>query len=50
MTIWTYPDGFAEFRKLKQELYAMGYETAGRPLPFGVPITASPGGSKSAAE
>ena len=50
VTIWTYPDSFAEFRKLKEELYAMGYETAGRPLPFGVPITASPDGSKSAAE
>jgi len=50
VTIWTYPDSFAEFRALKQELYAMGYETAGRPLPFGIPISASPEGSKSAAE
>jgi hypothetical protein len=50
VTIWTYPDSFAQFRKLKQELYAMGYETAARPLPFGIPISAAPQGSKSAAE
>lgn len=50
VTIWTYQDSFDEFRRVKKELYRMGYETAGRPLPFGVPITASPEGSKSAAE
>jgi hypothetical protein len=50
VTIWTYPDSFEEFRRLKKVLYHMGYETAGRPLPFGIPISASPEGSRSAAE
>lgn len=50
ITVWTYPDSFAEFRRLKKELYGMGYLVAGRPLPEGMPIGASPRGSKSSAE
>ncbi len=50
ITVWTYPDSFTEFRKLKKELYGMGYLVAGRPLPVGMPIGASPRGSKSSAE
>jgi hypothetical protein len=50
ITVWTYPDSFAEFRRLKKELFQMGFATAGRPLPDGVPIGGSPEGSKSAAE
>ncbi|MGD9723543.1 MAG: hypothetical protein AB7O59_19325 [Pirellulales bacterium] len=50
ITVWTYPDSFSEFRLLKKELYAMGYAVAGRPLPEGMPIGASPHGSKSSAE
>ncbi len=50
VTIWTYPDSFAEFRQLKQELYHLGFPTAARPLPHDVPIGGSPQGSKSAAE
>ena len=50
VTIWTYPDSFAEFRQLKQELYQLGFPTAGRPLPHGTPIGGSPQGTKSAAE
>jgi hypothetical protein len=50
ITVWTYPDSFAEFRRLKKELYGMGYAVAGRPLPEGMPIGASPSGSKSSAE
>jgi hypothetical protein len=50
VTIWTYPDSFDEFRRLKKVLHQAGYETAGRPLPFGIPISASPEGSRSAAQ
>jgi hypothetical protein len=50
ITVWTYPDSFAEFRKLKKELYQMGYAVAARPLLEGMPIGASPHGSRSSAE
>ena len=50
ITIWTYPDGFAAFRRIKEELYRLGFATAGRPLPQDVPIGVSPQGTKSAAE
>ena len=49
-TIWVYPDSFAEFRQLKQELYELGFSTAARPLPHGVLIAGSPEGSRSAAQ
>jgi multidrug efflux pump subunit AcrA (membrane-fusion protein) len=50
VTIWTYPDSFAEYRALNEELHRLGYATAGRPLPEGFPIGGSPQGSKSAAQ
>jgi hypothetical protein len=50
VTLWTYPDSFSQFRRLKAELYRLGYPIAGRPLPEGVPISSSDRGSKSAAE
>lgn len=50
VTIWTYADSFAGFRRVKRELYRLGYSVAGRPLPLGTPISASPDGTKSAAE
>ena len=50
VTIWTYPDSFAEYRVLNEELHRLGYATAGRPLPEGFPIGGSPQGSKSAAQ
>jgi hypothetical protein len=50
VTIWTYPDSFAEFRRLKKELYHLGFPTAARPLPYNIPIGGSPQGTKSAAE
>jgi hypothetical protein len=50
VTLWTYPDSFAQFRQLKKELYRLGFPTAARPLPFGVPIGGSPEGTKSAAQ
>jgi hypothetical protein len=50
VTLWTYPDSFEEFRAIKQELFRMGYLTAGRPLPAGYPIGGSPDGTRSSAE
>jgi hypothetical protein len=50
VTLWTYPDGFEAYRKLKAELYQQGFAVAGRPLPFDQPIGGSPHGSRSAAE
>jgi hypothetical protein len=50
VTLWTYPDSFAEFRSLKKELYQLGFPVAARPLQEGQLIGGSPNGSKSAAE
>jgi len=50
ITLWAYQDSFGDFRKVRKELYQLGYSVAGRPLPEGVPIGGSPKGSKSAAE
>ena len=50
VTIWVYPDSFDQFRKLKTELFKLGFLTAARPLPFGLPIGASPQGNHSTAE
>ncbi len=50
VTVWTYPDGFGNYQRLKKLFYRLGYSVATRPLPFGVPISASPEGSRSAAQ
>lgn len=50
VTFWVYPDSFEQFRQVKSELFKLGFLTAARPLPDGVPIGASPTGSHSAAE
>jgi hypothetical protein len=50
VTIWCYPDGFADFRRLKDFLQERGYSVAGRPLPEGFPIMGSPKGTKSSAQ
>lgn len=50
ITVWTYPESFGEFRKLKKALFDMGYATAARPLPPGILIGGSPNGSRSAAQ
>ncbi len=50
VTLWTYPDGFDDFQKLKKLLYRLGFTAAARPLPFDVPISASPEGTRSAAQ
>ena len=50
ITIWTYPDSFADFRRVKDNLYARGFLTAGRPMPEGQPIGGSPRGTRSGAQ
>ena len=50
ITLWTYPDSFDDFRRVKKELYRLGFPVAARPLPEGVPISGSSTGSKSTAE
>jgi len=50
ITVWTYPDSFSDFRRVKDALYELGYLTAGRPMPQGHPIGGSPHGSRSGAQ
>ncbi|REK18547.1 MAG: hypothetical protein DWQ37_04015 [Planctomycetota bacterium] len=50
ITIFTYPDSFPEFRKLKDELYRLGYRVAAFPLPAGSPIAVGPNGFASSAQ
>jgi len=50
ITVWVYPDSFDQFRKLKAELFKLGYLTAARPLPQDFPIGGSPDGTRSSAE
>jgi hypothetical protein len=50
ITIWVYPDSFDAFRRLKEELYPLGFLTAGRPLPAGQLISGSPNGTHSAVQ
>ncbi len=50
ITVWTYPDSFGQFRTLKQELFKIGFLSAGRPMPEEYPIGASPDGRRSAAQ
>ena len=50
ITVWTYPDSFQQFGRLKRWLFDRGFATAARPLPDGQPISGSPSGSRSAAQ
>ena len=50
ITIWVYSDSFDLYRRLRDELNVKGFLVAGRPLPDGVGIQGSPGGSKSAGQ
>jgi len=47
VTLWCYPDSFAAYRRIREELHRLGIPTAGRPLPDGAPIGGSTEGSKS---
>lgn len=50
VTMWVYPDSFALFRKLREDLQARGFLVAARPLPEGMAIRGSPAGSLSAGQ
>ena len=50
VTLWCYPDSFAAYRQIREELHRLGIPTAGRPLPEGAPIGGSTEGSKSVAQ
>jgi len=47
VTLWCYPDSFAAYRRIREELHRLGIPSAGRPLPDGAPIGGSTEGSKS---
>jgi len=47
ITLWCYPDSFAAYRQVREEMHRIGIPTAGRPLPEGAPIGGSTEGSKS---
>jgi hypothetical protein len=50
ITMWIYPDGFALYRQLRDDLHARGFLVAARPLPEGTSIRGSPVGSLSAGQ
>ncbi|MBN1909160.1 MAG: hypothetical protein JW818_05425 [Pirellulales bacterium] len=50
VTIWTYPDSFDAFRRMKEWLLRRGFLTAARLRDQGELITGSPDGSRSAAQ
>ena len=50
LTFWVYPDSFSLHRQLQQFAHDNGFDVAGRPLPFGIPITGSNQGSRSVAQ
>lgn len=50
VTVWVYPDSYAEFSTLKRWLYERGFLTAGWPLPDGYPIAGGPDGQRSGAQ
>ncbi len=50
LTYWVYPDSFKLCRKLQSAAHAEGFRVSARPLPFGIPISGSPYGSRSAGQ
>jgi hypothetical protein len=50
LTLWVYPDSFALYRRLREDLIEHGFSVAGRPLPEGMTIRGSPLGTQSAAQ
>lgn len=47
ITVFVYPDSYGFLNDVKKFLFSLGYMTALRPLPEGVPITLSPEGTAS---
>jgi len=50
ITLWIYPDSFNLYREVRDLLHQRGFTVAARPLPFGMSIRGSPGGSLSATQ
>jgi len=50
VTVWVYPESFADYRRLNDDLYHLGFAVAARPMPAGMPVGISPHGSHSAAQ
>ncbi len=50
ITLWVYPDSFALYRRLRNDLVERGFSVAARPLPDGMTIRGSPMGTQSAAQ
>lgn len=50
VTLWTYPDSFIDYSRVKELLYSLGFSVAGRPMMAGMPIGGSSRGSRSAAQ
>jgi hypothetical protein len=50
ITLWVYPDSFALFRHIRNDLTDHGFSVAARPLPAGMTIRGSPMGTQSAAQ
>lgn len=50
VTLWTYPDSFSDYTRLKEYLYNLGFSVAGRPMEADMPIGGSTDGSRSAAQ
>jgi len=50
VTVWVYPDSYAELRTLKRVMWEAGIPMAVRPLSEGQPIIFSTAGTKSAAQ
>ncbi|MEZ6062530.1 MAG: hypothetical protein R3C19_19480 [Planctomycetaceae bacterium] len=50
VTIWLYPDDFAQFRRIRELAHGLNLRIAARPLPAGTPIAGSPSGSRSSGQ
>lgn len=50
VSVWVYPDSFAEFNQLKKWLYERGFKTACWPLSKNNPISGGPSGYRSTAQ
>jgi hypothetical protein len=50
ITLWVYPDSFALYRQIRNDLVERGFSVAARPLPAGLAIRGSPMGTQSAAQ
>lgn len=50
LTFWVYPDSYSIYQTLKQVAHEEGFTVAARPLPFGIPISGSPNGTRSSGQ